>query len=124
MPSVEFTSIRIDVPLVSTVLYFFVNESDSSWDPWWGRLYSYLASYAAPEMVWHLEPIQNVVWAERGLTQEETSELLSVLKAAPQKEIDGHATLEKSIRLLVDRDRPASLMFFRDRVATPSAAKE
>jgi hypothetical protein len=118
MPSGEFSSIRIDVPLADAVLYFFVEESDSSsWDPWWGTLYSYLASYATRDMGWYFEPIQGIFCSERRLSQEQTSELLDVLKTAPQKQVEEHSTLRKSIKLLANPDRPANLMFFRDSVS-------
>jgi hypothetical protein len=124
MQSIEFSSIRIDVPLNDLTLYFFVRESHSSWDPWWEALYSHLVSYAAPDMEWRLEPIQNVFCAERHLSQEETSQLLDMLKTAPQKEIDEHSTLRKSIKKLGNRERPASLMYFRDGTSAKREAEQ
>lgn len=123
MLSAKLSTIRIDVPLVSTVMYFFVNESKSSLDPWWGTLYSYLAAYARPDMEWREHPTGDDFYAERDLSKQETSQLLDMLKTAPQKQTDEHRTLGKSIKLLTSRDRPASLMFFRDRITLNTPRK-
>jgi hypothetical protein len=111
----QFSTIRIDVILSSgAILYLFVDESNEAWDPWWGRLYSFLSSLAGPNLNWIHEPVQGVFYARRVLSKEETAALLQLVRQAPDRVVNSHKALTRLVEELSRSGQFGDVLFFRD----------
>jgi hypothetical protein len=113
-------TIRIDVPLLSTSAYLFVDADQSRWDPWWGVLYEYLLSLAPSRPDWQYEPVQNVHVARPPLTDDQRREVVRFLRSAPARQIEEHRTLRRAVELIPEQERRVELVFFSEK---PERAK-
>jgi hypothetical protein len=112
MSDFPIRQVRIDIPLRTSVAYFFVDADDAKWDPWWGLLYEYLLRHAPPDADWQHEPVQDKFFARSALTTEEKLDLLNFLKGAPKAQIESHRTLRLAIKLTQEKAMKLQLMFF------------
>lgn len=108
----QIRTIRIDVPLLSTCAYLFVDSGQTQEDPWWADLYRYLLSLRSDRLEWEYEPVQDVHLARPQLTNEQREGVLRFLRTAPRQEIEGHRTLRRAIELAPDRVARLDIMYF------------
>lgn len=116
-PATSYRTIRIDLATHSGgAVYFFVHSGDAiSWDPWWGRLFSLLASFAPPDLHWRrIDLAGPTLVARYSMDDAQVAQLREVLRGAPLTEVAGHRTLRRAIEW---QSRPECLRrvaFFRE----------
>ncbi len=108
----DVRSVRIDVPLKNSVVYFFVDLEQSKWDPWWAALYEHLLRLMPVTLEWSYDSVQDVFVARPELTDEQRVALVRFLRTAPVRQIDEHRTLRRAVELDVGDERKVEVTYF------------
>ena len=105
-------TVRIDVPLKTTVLYFFIHPEDRRWGPWWGDFFEFLLTWMPLDAEWARASDQGADLVRRELSEDETALLVENLRTAPEVDRLTHRSLRKALERLPGRR--GSLVFFRE----------
>ena len=111
-PTYTIDQVRLDIPLVTSCAYFFIDARLEKQDPWWGRLFSYLVGFCGDEVAWRHEPYQDVYVARPPLTDDQKADILKFLRTAPPEQIAGHRTLRRAVALPASRTSRLELVCF------------
>ena len=110
MTTAGVRTVRIDVPLRTTPLYFFVHPEDRRWGEWWGRFFDYLLTFLPESPQWS-STATGADLVSRQLTTDETARLVEHLTTAPEEDRLNHRSLKKALERLPGRQ--ATIVYFR-----------
>jgi hypothetical protein len=108
----EICQARIDIPVGSLYVYFFVLRDNVKWGEWWGRFFDYLTSLTPTEQNWQYDAEEDVYIARPQLNQEQRGDLLRFLRTAPPEEVNAHRTLRRAVEMTTEQEERFKLVYF------------
>jgi len=110
----QIRQVRLDLPMKTTWMYFFVRRSLEDSDPWWAAFYEFLVESAPKPLEWQYEPGQGIYLARPELTNEQRADIIAFARTAPAQQIAEVPSLRRAVNLPPDKVERLKIAYFAD----------
>jgi hypothetical protein len=104
--------IRIDIPLESTCIYWFVNPSHFATDSWWEKLWEFLLTFRSDELEWHISDSRESAFSRPSLSGIQRGEIAQFIRTAPKEQIASHRSLKRATEMTAAQEERLELVYF------------
>jgi hypothetical protein len=104
--------IRIDIPLDSMCIYWFVRPSHSELEAWWGLFWEFLLTFASNELEWNISGSRESAFSRPGLSRSQRTDIVNFIRTAPKGQIASHRSLKRAVEMTPAQEDRLELVYF------------